>query len=208
MRIYVNEWTSFLDPPSFTTKPSDRVVLEGTEITFHCAADGNPVPEIKWMKDGKTVATQGLLIFEAMRNQSGKYWCSVENGLNSTVNASATLDVQCKWECCILLRISMDSDAAGMSTGGLVFVNAKVSCSPKEMKFSQAQYWSNFFSITNAQQLQVWYFSFTLSPACVLLKSRGWSVEKEQSFSGLCFVIESFFLSLQFPCINLSKYLT
>ena len=65
-----------------------------------------------------------------------------------------------------------------------------------------------FISITNAQQLQVWYFSFTLSPVCVLLKSRGWSVEKEQSFSGLCFVIESFFLSLQFPCINLSKYLT
>ena len=202
MRTYVNEWTSFLDPPSLTTKPSDQVVLEGTEITFHCAADGNPLPEIKWMKDGKTVATQGLLIFEAMRNQSGKYWCSVENGLNSTVNASATLDVQCKWECCILLRISMDSDAAGMSTGGLVFLNAEVSCSSKEMKFSQAQYWSNFFSITNAQQLQVWYFSFTLSPVCVLLKSRGWSVEKEQSFSGLCFVIESFFL---FPPVPMHK---
>ena len=87
---------SFLDPPSLTTKPVDQVVLEGKETTFHCAADGNPVPEIKWMKDGKTVATQGLLIFEAMRNQSGKYWCFVENGLNSTVNASATLDVQCK----------------------------------------------------------------------------------------------------------------
>lgn len=62
----------------------------------HRTADGNPEPEIKWIKDGKTVATQGLLTFEAMRNQSGKYLCSVENGLNSTVNASATLDVQCK----------------------------------------------------------------------------------------------------------------
>lgn len=30
----------------------------------------------------------------------------------------------------------MDSDAAGMSTGRLVFLNAEVSCSPKEMKFS------------------------------------------------------------------------
>lgn len=79
-----------------TKEPVDQVVLEGTEATFHCAADGNPDPEIKWIKDGKTVATQGLLTFEAMRNQSGKYLCSVENGLNSTVNASATLDVQCK----------------------------------------------------------------------------------------------------------------
>lgn len=34
----------------------------------------------------------------------------------------------------------MDSEAAGMSTGGLLFLNAEVSCSPKEMKFSQAQY--------------------------------------------------------------------
>ena len=34
----------------------------------------------------------------------------------------------------------MYSEAAGMSTGGLLFLNAKVSCSPKEMKFSQAEY--------------------------------------------------------------------
>ena len=40
----------------------------------------------------------------------------------------------------ILLRISMDSEAAGKSTGGPVFLNAEVSCSPQEMKFSQAEY--------------------------------------------------------------------
>ena len=34
----------------------------------------------------------------------------------------------------------MDSEAAGMSMGGLVFLNAEVSCSPLEMKFSQAEY--------------------------------------------------------------------
>ena len=42
--------------------------------------------------------TQGdQLIFETNRNQTGKYWCLAENGLNSTVNASASLDVQCKY---------------------------------------------------------------------------------------------------------------
>ena len=37
------------------------------------------------------------LSFETNRNQSGKYWCLAENGLNSTVNASAHLNVQCKY---------------------------------------------------------------------------------------------------------------
>ena len=32
------------------------------------------------------------------------------------------------------------TEVAGMSTGGPVFLNAEVSCSPKEMKFSQAHY--------------------------------------------------------------------
>ena len=34
----------------------------------------------------------------------------------------------------------MDSEAAGMSMGGSVFLNAEVSCSPQQMKFSQAEY--------------------------------------------------------------------
>ena len=32
------------------------------------------------------------------RDQSGKYWCLAENGLNLTVNASANLNVQCKYQ--------------------------------------------------------------------------------------------------------------
>ena len=48
------------------------------------------------MKDGKTVSQEQTLKIETNRNDSGKYWCVAENGLNSTVNASAMLDVQCK----------------------------------------------------------------------------------------------------------------
>ena len=43
------------------------------------------------------MATGDTLSFEAFRNQSGEYWCSVENGFDVTVNASAYLDVQCKY---------------------------------------------------------------------------------------------------------------
>ena len=84
-------------PPSLTTKPSDQIIMENQEVTFHCTATGNPTPKITWIKDGKTVDTGDKLTFNALRSQSGRYWCLAENGLKVTVNASAYLDVQCEY---------------------------------------------------------------------------------------------------------------
>lgn len=85
-----------LDKPSLTTLPTNKTILDDTMATFHCVATGNPTPKITWTKDGKTVGEGDTLSFKAKRDQSGKYWCSAENVLNATVNASAYLDVQCK----------------------------------------------------------------------------------------------------------------
>ena len=87
-------------PPSLTIKPSDQTVIEHQEVTLHCTATGNPTPKITWSKDGKTVAQGDTMSFKANRNLSGKYLCSAENGLDVTVNvnASAYLDVQCKYD--------------------------------------------------------------------------------------------------------------
>ena len=70
--------------------------MEGASATFYCTATGNPAPEITWTIDGMKVGSGDTLSFETNRNQTGKYWCSVENGLD-VVNASADLDVLCKW---------------------------------------------------------------------------------------------------------------
>ena len=40
---------------------------------------------------------EDTLQFKANRTHSGKYWCTAENGLAITVNASAFLDVKCKF---------------------------------------------------------------------------------------------------------------
>ena len=69
---------------------------ESDEVTFHCTATGNPVPKITWLKDGRTVAKGDTLRFTALRNNSGIYSCSVDNGLNVTIKARTFLDVQCK----------------------------------------------------------------------------------------------------------------
>ena len=84
-------------PPSFTTTPIDQTVQDGNEATFHCRATGNPTPTITWLKDGKTVGHGDNLNFNVSRNHSGKYWCTADNGLDVNINASALLDVQCKF---------------------------------------------------------------------------------------------------------------
>lgn len=82
--------------PSLITRPTNQTVIESKTVTFNCSATGNPTPKITWLKDGTTVGHGETLSFEATRNQSGKYWCTAENGLSVIVNASAILDVQCK----------------------------------------------------------------------------------------------------------------
>jgi len=72
--------------------------MENEEVTFHCTATGNPTPDITWLKDGKTVGMGDTLSFKAKSEKSGKYWCSADNGLDTTVNTSASLDVQCKYD--------------------------------------------------------------------------------------------------------------
>ena len=83
--------------PSLIARPDDKIIIEGATVTFHCNATGNPAPNMTWTKDGKTITTGETLSFVTDRNQSGQYWCSADNGLNATVNASATLDVQCEY---------------------------------------------------------------------------------------------------------------
>ena len=89
--------------PGLITTPENQTVIESGTATFHCNATGNPAPKITWIKDGMILEEGETLSIESNRNHSGKYWCLAENGLNVTVNASANLNVQCKF---ILLAAS------------------------------------------------------------------------------------------------------
>ena len=88
--------TSVSVAPSLIATPADQTVTESDKAIFHCNATGNPTPTINWIKDGNIVGEGDTLSLDTNRNHSGKYWCLADNGLNSPVNSSANLDVQCK----------------------------------------------------------------------------------------------------------------
>ena len=83
-------------PPELTTIPENQETIERETVTLHCIATGNPTPKITWSKDGKALGDGETLRLVTLRNHTGKYWCTAENGLNITVNASATLNILCK----------------------------------------------------------------------------------------------------------------
>ena len=87
-----------VDPAKLATKPVNQTLKENSVVEFHCSAIGNPVPEITWIKDGQSMKKGDTLSFTVNRNQSGQYWCSADNGFNTVDNASAYLDVLCKYE--------------------------------------------------------------------------------------------------------------
>lgn len=81
--------------PFFVTKPRNQTVLEKGTTAFYCNANGHPLPNITWVKDGETFGHGSTLRFETTwRGQSGRYWCRAQNGLNVVINASAFLNVQ------------------------------------------------------------------------------------------------------------------
>ena len=85
-----------LVPPSFISVPSDQTVLEKDQVALFCSASGNPVANITWLKDGRTVGVGNDLRFEVTRDESGKYWCLADNGIETKIETTFLLDVQCK----------------------------------------------------------------------------------------------------------------
>nr|XP_033781983.1 leucine-rich repeats and immunoglobulin-like domains protein 1 isoform X3 [Geotrypetes seraphini] len=91
--------------PSFTKTPHDITVRMGTVARLECAAEGHPLPEIAWQKDGGTDFPAArerrmhvmpdddvLFIMEVKIEDMGVYSCSAQNTAGSvTANASLTV---------------------------------------------------------------------------------------------------------------------
>ncbi|CAN7980888.1 unnamed protein product, partial [Ixodes pacificus] len=96
---------SEISAPIFVAAPRNIVVVKGTNMTLDCAANGNPRPNLTWLKDGVTidmslldsrfrkVGVGSLQIENIQEADEGTYMCRAENHEDS-VDASATIEIQ------------------------------------------------------------------------------------------------------------------
>ncbi|RWS18961.1 Down syndrome cell adhesion molecule-like protein, partial [Leptotrombidium deliense] len=81
-------------PPKWKLEPSDQSVVIGDRVTFHCQANGYPLPLIRWkLTTGKihefksissnyhiqTLENGSLTIKEAAESDAGFYICEAGN---------------------------------------------------------------------------------------------------------------------------------
>uniref|UniRef100_A0A8C5RAB9 Leucine rich repeats and immunoglobulin like domains 1 n=1 Tax=Leptobrachium leishanense TaxID=445787 RepID=A0A8C5RAB9_9ANUR len=91
--------------PSFIKTPRDITMRTGTKARLECAAEGFPIPEIAWQKDGGTDFPAArerrmhvmpdddvFFIMEVKSEDMGVYSCTAQNSAGS-VSANATLTV-------------------------------------------------------------------------------------------------------------------
>lgn len=90
--------------------PVNQTVLEGDPAFFHCTAQNIETMFVEWYKDNvpllemydlinrSTFGPDGsLTINPTQMSDLGYYTCEVRNQMNDTQNASAFLNVQCKF---------------------------------------------------------------------------------------------------------------
>ncbi|XP_072925488.1 sialic acid-binding Ig-like lectin 10 [Hemitrygon akajei] len=66
--------------------------IEGESQILTCRADANPVPDVHWIKDGKTISRgERLHVPSVQLGDSGRYICGVSNDIGST---SSSHDVE------------------------------------------------------------------------------------------------------------------
>ena len=81
-----------------------HAVPAGNTVKFRCPAAGNPMPTIRWLKDGRplpadsrwTKRITGLTISDLRTEDSGTYICEVTNTFGSA-EVTGTLTVIGEW---------------------------------------------------------------------------------------------------------------
>jgi hypothetical protein len=80
---------------TITQDPPDRYVKEGHQVVLVCHASGQPIPTIKWIRNGKDYMTEELKLGPLKPEHTGRYTCVAENG-KQPVTENVILNVQCK----------------------------------------------------------------------------------------------------------------
>lgn len=89
----------FAVEPMVVAQECPSPVTEGSNVTPHCNATGNPPPSITWIwqDTGDVLASGEQLVLTAVnRSQVGSYQCLASNGIGNNSTRTCSLDVLCK----------------------------------------------------------------------------------------------------------------
>ncbi|XP_056307521.1 protogenin B [Danio aesculapii] len=89
-------------PPSLVEKPESQTRPRAGTARFSCQAEGTPVPQITWFKNGEVIRSNGrtkmynnkLVITQIIPEDDAFYQCLAENSQGSVVSTSRLIVVQ------------------------------------------------------------------------------------------------------------------
>ena len=99
LKILLYNFLIFLDPSKIDQAPSNKTIVEGSNVTLHCNATGSPASNITWTKDGSPTALhegEQYAISNISQKQHGNYKCTAWNGVGEQSKTSFSINVLCK----------------------------------------------------------------------------------------------------------------
>lgn len=98
-RLFLNSHFRFSAEPRIMNGPQDVEVRLGGTISFTCEVIGDPIPEIKWMRDSNEVSADGnryvieddgtLIISDVTEQDTGEYECMAKSEMGFTKSRKA-----------------------------------------------------------------------------------------------------------------------
>lgn len=84
------------EPPHIVTPLQNHIVRHGGELRLQCSVQGNPVPSVHWLHNGKrvhhtshiTISETGIHIRAMTKHQGGMYQCFANNSLGTVHSTS------------------------------------------------------------------------------------------------------------------------
>ncbi|CAF1599150.1 unnamed protein product, partial [Didymodactylos carnosus] len=83
-------------PPSIISITSDLQVTAGDEVTLNCAASGNPMPLIMWVRDGQEYPTSYSSVYkidQVSKEDRGLYKCVAQQQTEQKQSAEAVVNI-------------------------------------------------------------------------------------------------------------------
>lgn len=114
--------------PTFLTESTSKTVNEGETVILDCVANGNPKPQIKWLRNGedinigsdsnatfRMIGTGSLQITSITEADAGNYQCRASNTMDSAdIEISLMVQVPPKFVQMPMDRIAYEKDELEM----------------------------------------------------------------------------------------------